>query len=166
MHTLNTNDQQNATPCASARSGPSEPRSATEAPSFDIGAVRAIAARGDPVTAEQVLALCHEVERWQRQASAWTDNIADLTRERDALLADASDIRRKARRYLSVKKSWDNRLHELVVLRAALEDEHPGAPLLALLDAARAWAGALKAKDGGEIERCANELILAIARCG
>lgn len=56
---------------------------------LDLATIRAIAASGGQVTNEMVVALCDETERWRRQASLWADNIEDLTRERDGLLACA-----------------------------------------------------------------------------
>ena len=124
-------------------------------------AIRAGAARGDLVTPEQVLALCDEAERYQQRASLWGDNIEALTRERDVLRAaiiralDACPFCRQGECRAEAHR-W---------LRDALSSD-VGAPLLSLLHSARAWAGALKSGDEGEIERRANELILAIARCG
>ncbi len=56
---------------------------------LDLPAIRAAAVEGRPLDPRVILALCDAVEQWQRQASAWADNISELTRERDALLSVA-----------------------------------------------------------------------------
>lgn len=134
----------------------------------DLESVRAAATRGDPVLPATVMALCDRLEaaeadaaKWRRQASLWADNIEDLTRERDGLRAAITH----ALDACPFCRQGECRAEAHQWLRDALSPD-AGAPLLSLLTHARAWAGAIQKQDVGEIERCANELILAVARCG
>lgn len=155
----------------SASQGPQEARSATEAPTLVEG-VRRAAQKGLPVMPAQILALCDALEHRQRMH-------AILLCERRAEDAAMEELREGVGSFIDKLKAdigawwWIvNDLEQPGCLdcgnaacdraRAALVATHPGAPLLSLLGYARAWAGA---KDQEEIERCAGELIAAIARC-
>lgn len=87
-----------------ARQAPPAPPGEAGHPALDTQGIRAIAARGDPVTPEQVLALCEQLEaaerratQWRRQASLWGENVEDLIRERDGLRGRVGALEEAAR---------------------------------------------------------------------
>lgn len=109
-----------------------------------LASIRRVIREGLPVWPMSILALCDRVEALEEAARGLLDACAVAwTKAGDETM------------YLS-----DAELHMGKVLGGG------GVALHALVTHARAWAGAIEGQDVAEIERCANELILAVARCG